>query len=250
MKTLKTLIALGAILFTTVFAGVVSAKEPTTVVLVHGAFADGSSWSKVIPRLEKAGLNVIAVQNPLESLAGDVAFTHRAINSAPGDVVLVGHSWGGMVITEAGVHPKVKSLVYVAAYAPDAGQSLLDVAGRYPDAPGLGFLSADAEGYLRLSKEGVTKHFAHDVSAREQDVIAVTQGALNSKALEQKVSNVAWKHKPNFAVVATQDTMTLTQLQRDQVKKLDATAVEAKASHVVMVSQPKAVANLIIKAAR
>ena len=154
MKLLKSLALGTAILGAALAANASWAAEQAarSVVLVHGAFADGSSWSKVTPILEKAGLDVIAVQNPLESLKGDVAFTNRAIDRAQGPVVLVGHSWGGMVITEAGVHDKVKSLVYVAAYAPDAGQSLGAAAklDTYP-APGIAALKKDDAGYFLSS---------------------------------------------------------------------------------------------------
>ena len=134
-----------------------------TAVLVHGAFADGSSWAKVIPLLESAGLKVIAVQNPLDSLEDDVAFTNRALDLAEGPVVLVGHSYGGVVITQAGVHPKVKALVYVAAYAPDVGQSLADVVKPYPEPPGQAFFMKDKNDFLKVSDEGVFKHFAADL---------------------------------------------------------------------------------------
>src|SRR5215469_14959590 len=134
-----------------------------TAVLVHGAFADGSSWQKVIPLLAKAGLKVIAVQNPLDSLENDVAFTKRAIREAEGPVVLVGHSWGGVVITEAGNDPKVRSLVYVAAYAPDKGESLQSHSSKYPDLESLKTFVKDADGYLRVSDEGIRKYFAADL---------------------------------------------------------------------------------------
>lgn len=220
-----------------------------TVVLVHGAFADGSSWNKVIPLLQKAGLKVVAVQNSLDSLDGDVAATNRAINDAEGPVVLVGHSWAGAVISDAGVNDKVKSLVYVAAYAPDDGQSVYDSAKGYPQMPALASFVKDNEGYLKVSDAGVAKFFAPDLSPSDQKLIAATQGALNSKALGQTVAHAAWHKVPSFAVVAANDLIISPQQQRDQAKRMHATSIEVPSSHVAMLAYPKAVAGLIIKAA-
>jgi pimeloyl-ACP methyl ester carboxylesterase len=221
-----------------------------TVVLVHGAFADGSSWNKVIPLLEKAGLKVVAVQNPLDTLENDVAFTNRAIADAEGPIVLVGHSWGGAVITQAGVNPKIHSLVYVAAYAPDVGQSVVDTQKGYPQAPGRAFLVKDAAGYLKFSDEGIFKHFAADLPRDEQEVIAATQGAFSTVAIATPVTQAAWHTVSSFAVVSTNDTVIQPQLQRDQVKRLKAKAVEVASSHVVMLSHPDVVAKMIIEAAK
>ncbi len=222
-----------------------------SVVLVHGAFADGSSWNKVTPLLKEAGLDVIAVQNPLNSLEGDVAFTKRAIQRADGPVVLVGHSWGGMVITEAGDGDKVKSLVYVAAYAPDIGQSLGEAAQleAHP-APGLAALKEDKDGYLYLTDDAAANYFAQDLSKEEAALIAANQGLLNSKALGEKVTKAAWKSKPTFYAIAGNDNMTPTKLQREFAKKLGATTKETPSSHVIMISNPEVVADLIIEAAK
>ena len=234
-------------------AGSVAAEDLTakTVVLVHGAFADGSAWSGVAPFLEQAGLDVISVQNPLDSLAGDVAYTERAISRAEGPVVLVGHSWGGQVITQAGANDKVHSLVYVAAYAPDAGQSLGEAAelDKFP-APGIAALQQDADGYFFLPEEAMATLFAHDVTQDQAEIMAATQGLLNSKALGEPVSHAAWEEKPNFYVIAGEDYMTPTELQRQFAEKIGATAREVDASHAVAVSQPKFVADMIIEAAK
>ncbi|QBF32550.1 hypothetical protein CFI11_15180 [Thalassococcus sp. S3] len=239
----------------TALAGSASAEDPDltakSVVLVHGAFADGSAWSGVVPFLEQAGLDVISVQNPLDSLAGDVAFTNRAIARAQGPVVLVGHSWGGQVITEAGLNDKVHALVYVAAYAPNAGQSLGEAAelDTFP-APGIAALQQDDAGYFFLPDDAMASLFAHDVPKADADIMAATQGLLNSEALGQPVSHAAWEHKPSFYVIAGEDYMTPTALQRQFAKKIGATAREVDASHAVAVSQPKFVADMIIEAAK
>src|SRR5262249_37024538 len=150
--------------------------------------ADGSSWDKIIPLLQAKGLKVVAVQNPLTSLADDVAAAKRAIDSAPGPVILVGHSWGGMVITEAGNDDKLAALVYVAAVAPDDGQSLADVAKGAPPAHGGASIKPDAAGFLSLTPEGMAKDFAFDVPAAQTKIMAATQGPLNSKCIGEKVT--------------------------------------------------------------
>lgn len=221
-----------------------------TVVLVHGAFADGSSWQKVIPLLSKAGLKVVAVQNPLESLESDVAFTKRAIRDAEGPIVLVGHSWGGVVITEAGNDQKVKSLVYVAAYAPDAGQSLVDVASKYPEQESRKTYVKDEDGYLKISDDGIAKYFAAGLPEEEQRLVAVVQGRFHVRATTAPVSRAAWRDRPSYMIVATQDQIIAPQLQRDQVKSTKAVAVEVPSGHVALLSHPNEVADLIVKAAQ
>ncbi len=221
-----------------------------TVVLVHGAFADGSSWQKVIPRLEKAGLKVIAVQNPLDSLENDVSATKRAIKSAEGPVVLVGHSWAGVVITEAGTDPKVKSLVYVAAYAPDKGQSAEDVMSKYPQLESRKEYMKDDNGFLRISDQGIRKYFAADLEPEAQIVIAATQGPFHVRCISAKVTEAAWRQKPTYMVVATKDQIISPQLEKDQAKAANAKAIEIPSSHVAMISHPKDVSQLIIEAAK
>lgn len=221
-----------------------------TAVLVHGAFADGSSWQKVIPILQEAGLKVIAVQNPTDSLENDAAFTKRAIKEAGGPVVLVGHSWGGVVITEAGNDAKVRSLVYVAAYAPNTGESLRDVVSKYPASEARKSFLQDDDGYLRLSDEGVSRYFAPDLPVTEQKVIGAVQGRYHTRTFTAPVSRAAWRDKPTFTVVSTEDLIIAPQLQRDQVKAANATAIEVAGSHVVMLSHPEQVAGHIIRAAK
>ena len=226
-----------------------ASASDATVVLVHGAFADASSWNRVIPLLQAKGLNVIAVQNPLTSLADDVAATHRAIDMVSGKVVLVGHSWGGTVITQAGISDKVKALVYVAALVPSEGEASAELGKPYPPAPGLQTVKTDAAGFLSLPAESVTTNFAQDLPAAETKIMAVTQGPISGKAFSDKVTAVAWKKKPNYYIVAEQDRMIQPAEQQDFAKKIKADTTVLPTSHVPMLSRPNDVANVIIKAA-
>ncbi len=224
------------------------AENKTSVVLVHGAFADGSSWSKVIARLQKNHTEVIAVQLPLTSLKDDVAATQRAIARAHGDVVLVGHSWGGTVISEAGNDARVKSLVYVAAFAPDSSQSTADLVERYPAPPGSAGIAKTADGYLYLPSKAVSEDFAPDVKSSEQNVIAATQGPIRADAFGEKVTHAAWHDKPSWFVVSRNDRMINPELERAMAKTIHAHNTEVAASHVSMVSQPEAIVRVIEKA--
>ncbi len=230
-----------------------SAEPPAapakTVVLVHGAFADGSSWNAIVPLLQAKGLKVIVVQNPLTSLADDVQFTSRAISEAKGPVVLVGHSWGGVVITEAGTDDKVKALVYVAGFAPSAGQSLIDSVKAYPNPPGSASIAGDSAGFLKLPPEAVAKYFAPDLPAAQANLIAVSQGAIRATSIEEKVTKAAWETKPSWYVITEHDQMLHPAAQRDMAKKLKATVTALPTSHVPMLSRPKDVADVIIAAA-
>lgn len=227
-----------------------ASNDKTTVVLVHGAFADGSAWNRVIPLLHAAGLDVVSIQNPLTSLADDVAATRRALDVQTGPVVLVGHSWGGVVITEAGVHERVKALVYVAAFAPSEGQSPVDLTKDYPPASGFGHLVTDKEGFLTMSAEGIAKHFAQDLPASEAKLMAATQGPIRAKNFEEKVSVAAWRTRPSWQIVAENDLMIQPALQRANAKKISARIVNVPAGHVPQLSKPAQVAEAIIAAAR
>ncbi|SFC89562.1 Pimeloyl-ACP methyl ester carboxylesterase [Spirosoma endophyticum] len=231
----------------------VTAQASTTgvknIVLVHGTWADGSSWAKVIPLLEAKGLNVMAVQNPLTSLADDVAATKRAIELMSGPVLLVGHSWGGVVITEAGNHDKVAGLVYVAAAAPDEGQSFLELVQTAASTPGNDEIRPDAYGFVSMSPKGINEDFAQDLPESERKLLVATQGPQAFTALKEKITKAAWKSKPSWYVVAANDRMINPDLERTLAKKLKATTIELKSSHVAMLAQSEKVATFILEAA-
>lgn len=249
MKRAIAAAALGTVAFATTATPMGTADaQKTTVVLVHGAFADGSAWSKVIPLLQAKGMKVVSVQNPLSSLADDVAATRRVLDMQTGPVVLVGHSWGGVVISEVGQHERVKSLVYVAAFAPSEGQSVTDMAKDYPAPSGFSHLIADKEGFLTLSPEGVEKHLAQDVPAAQTRLMTATQGPVRGKNFEEKVTVAAWKTKPSWYLVSERDHMIQPTLQKAMAKKISAHVVSLPAGHVPQLSRPADVAKLILAA--
>ena len=245
----STLLTAAAALAPTAHAVANDEAGKTTVVLTHGAFADGSSWSRVIPLLEAKGLHVVAVQNPLSSLNDDVAATRRVIEQQTGPVVLVGHSWAGVVISEAGNDEKVKALVYVSAFAPDANQSIGDLIKDAPPAPWSHELQKDSAGFLRLSDKAIHQYFAPDVSPAEQEVIAAAQGPWFSGCIDEKVTHAAWHDRPSYFVVSMRDRMIDPALQERMAKDIGATITRVQGSHVALVSHPQAVANAIIEAA-
>src|SRR5881275_1306917 len=218
------------------------------IVLVHGAWADGSSWSKVIPLLEKAGLNAVAVQNPLTSFDDDVAATKRAIALQDGPVILVGHSWAGVVITEAGTDPKVAGLVYVAAIVPDENQSANDVLKPYSPPPGLAEAKPDAAGFLSLTRKGIDEDFVPDLPPAERAIVYATQGPWNSACLADKVLVPAWTTKPSW-YIAVNDRMLSSEYEQAIAKHIHATTTTLPTGHVPMLSTPKDVAAVIIEAA-
>ena len=225
-----------------------AATTVKNVVLVHGAFADGSSYAKVIPLLEAKGLHVTAVQNPLSSLADDVAATKRAIANQDGPVILVGHSWAGMVISEAGNDPKVAGLVYVAAIVPDENQSANDVLKPYSPPPGLAEAKPDASGFLSLTRKGIDEDFVPDVPAAERAIVYATQGRWNSACLGDKVPVPAWTTKRSW-YIAVNDRMLSPEYEQAIAKHIQATTTTLPAGHVPMLSKPKEVAAVIIGAA-
>jgi pimeloyl-ACP methyl ester carboxylesterase len=225
------------------------AKGVKNIVLVHGAFADGSSWAKVIPILQAGGYRVTAVQNPLTSLADDVAATQRVLAQQDGPVILVGHSWAGVVITEAGTDAKVAGLVYVAAFGPDQGEKVGELGKSYAPPAALASPIVDAQGFMTLPAEDVVKHFASDLPAGEARVLAATQGPINASAFAAQVAGVAWKTKPAWCIVATHDEAIAPDEERFFAKRMHATTTELASSHVPMLSQPEAVAKVIMDAA-
>jgi pimeloyl-ACP methyl ester carboxylesterase len=219
------------------------------VVLVHGGFVDGSGWEGVYKALRKDGYTVTVVQNPTTSLADDVAVTRREIAAQDGPVILVGHSYGGAVITEAGNDRKVVGLVYVAAFAPDKGESVSSlIKDPPPGAPVPPILPAQ-DGYLRLDKAKFAASFAADLGADEAAFMADSQVPWGVDALAGPINEPAWQTKPSWYLVSTEDRMIPPDAQRAMSRRVGATVVEVKGSHAVYVSQPQAVASLIEQAA-
>ena len=235
---------------TLALVGLGSVARAETVVLVHAALLDGSSWSKVIPILQKAGLKVVAVQNPLTSLADDVAATRRAIADSEGPVILVGHSWGGSVITQAGTDNKVKALVYIAATAPAEGQSVMDLLASAPPTPGGAEIKPDAAGFLAMAPAAFVKDFAPDVPASEARVLAATQAPIAASAFGEKVTAAAWRTRPSWYIVAGDDRMMPVALERSLAAAIKAKTVTVPGSHALILSHPGQVADVIIEAAK
>lgn len=219
------------------------------VVLVHGAWADGSSWLKLIPLLKAKGLNAVAVQNPLSSLADDVASTNRLINAQDGPVLLVGHSYGGAVITEAGVNPKVAGLVYVAAFAPDQGETPAAMAQNYPPTPLFSEVAQIEDGYLMVSRKGVAESFGQDLSPVEKDLAFAVQGATKAAIFGTPIKNVAWRSKPSWFVIASDDRAISPEQEISNAKKINAKTLTLPTGHLPMLSQPQKVADFIVEAA-
>jgi len=221
----------------------------SNVVLVHGAWADGSSWAKVIPLLADKGLVVTAVQLPLTSFDADVAAVQRAIALADGEVVLVGHSYGGAVIGQAGNDTKVVRMVYVDAFAPDAGESAGALFSQFQSAPLGAELRPDAGGFLKLSHTGAFELFAQDLDESEKAIIYATQGPVNGAALGGTLSEAAWRTRPTFYLIGDEDRAIPRAEQEKMAARMNATIAHVSSSHVPMLSQPAAVADIILKAA-
>jgi pimeloyl-ACP methyl ester carboxylesterase len=230
-------------------SGLEAQSRKPTIVLVHGAFADASSWQRVIPILQRDGYTVVAVQNPLTSLAADVETTKRVIDAQTGPVVVVGHSYGGAVITDAAAgNAKVKALVYVAAFAPEAGEPIGAYLERYPAALGEA-LKPDAAGFLYIDPAKFHAVFAADIPAADARVIAATQKPIIGTVFGESPAQAAWKTIPSWYLVTQDDRAIHPDLERFYAKRIGATTVEIKASHVPFLTHPREVARLIQQAA-
>jgi pimeloyl-ACP methyl ester carboxylesterase len=232
--------------------GMGAAATPTkarNVVLVHGLFADGSSWSEVIPRLQAAGLNVTSVQNPLTTLPEAVASAERVLARQDGPTVLVGHSFSGMIVTEAGMHPNVSALVYVAARAPDAGEDYAALAKTFPAPPAAAGIVFDGdEG--RLSEAAFLRDFAGDLPEAKAKVLYAVQEPFQKALLTGKTTQAAWRTKPSFYAVSTEDRTINPDLERFMAKRMGAKTIEVKSSHLSLISHPDEITGLILEAAQ
>ncbi|MEU1624849.1 alpha/beta hydrolase [Streptomyces sp. NPDC020096] len=218
-------------------------------VLVHGAYADGSSWSEVIERLQSAGMNVTAVQNPLTSLADDVAATERALALQEGPTILAAHSWGGTVISQAGLAPNGTGLVYVAARAPDAGEDYTALSAKFPTPPANAQL-VESGGFKQLSKEGFLNDFAEGVPRRRALALYAAQGPITDSLFPKSTTTVAaWRHKPTWYAVSKNDRTTSPELERFLAARMGAKTIELDAGHLSIVTHPDAIARLILDAA-
>lgn len=219
-----------------------------SVVLVHGAFSDGSAWHKVIPILNEAGVSVSAAQLPLSSLASDAAVVSRLVNMQDGPVVLVGHSYGGNVITEAGGNDAVEALVYVAGFALDKGQALTDLLEGQPPAPWQAEATPDAGGYVRLSAKGIATFFAQDLPAEETALLAATQGPIQYKINYEAPTIAGWSMHPTYYVLTENDQIIPPRLQGYFAQKMGAKVTKVATSHVAMLADPQTVAEVILRA--
>src|ERR1700726_934115 len=249
-----TLAALAVGLLTATLGGSEAQTQPAgpvearNVVLIHGAWADGSSWAEVIPRLQAAGLKVTAVQNPLTTLVDSVAATRRALARQDGPTVLVAHSWGGTVLSEVGIDPKVTALVYVAARAPDAGEDFVALSGKFPTGPVRAGIQQH-DGFTTISEEAFLKYFANGVAHKEAEVLYAVQEPTAAALFGERTTAAAWHDKPSWYAVSKLDQTINPDLERFLAKRMNATTVEIEAGHLSLVSHPKEIAELILAAA-
>jgi pimeloyl-ACP methyl ester carboxylesterase len=231
-----------------VMAKTVVPAKARNVVLVHGLFADGSSWSEVIPLLQARGLNVVSVQNPLTTLPEAVTAARVVLDRQDGPTVLAGHSFSGMIVTEAGVHPNVTALVYVAARAPDAGEDFGALAAKFPTPPASAGIVFDGdEG--RLSEAAFLRDFAGDLPEAKAKALFAVQQPFRKTLLAGRTTNAAWRSKPSFYAVSTEDRTIDPVLQRFLAERMGAKTIELRASHVSLISRPAEIARLILEAA-
>jgi pimeloyl-ACP methyl ester carboxylesterase len=230
-------------------AATATPTKSRNVVLVHGLFADGSCWSEVITRLQAAGLNPTAVQNPLTTLPESVASAQRVLARQDGPTVLVGHSFSGMIVTEAGMHPNVSALVYVAARAPDAGEDYAALAKKFPTPPAsAGIIFDGDEG--RLSEEAFLRDFAGDLPEAKAKVLYAVQEPFQKALLTGRTTQAAWRTKPSFYAVSTEDRTINPDLERFMAKRMGAKTIEVEASHLSLISHPDEITGLILEAAQ
>jgi pimeloyl-ACP methyl ester carboxylesterase len=226
-----------------------SFASPAGVVLVHGAYADGSSWSEVIERLQGAGLPATAVQNPLTSLADDVAHTRRILALHEGPVILVGHSFAGTVITEAGTDPRVAGLVYIAARAPDAGEDYAALAQTFPEPPASAGL-VYTDGFGALTEDAFLNDFANGVDAVRARVLYAVQGRVSQSLFHERTTVAAWRSKPSWYAISRQDRTTSPELERFLASRMNATTIEVDSGHLSLITHPQEVTQLILDAVR
>jgi pimeloyl-ACP methyl ester carboxylesterase len=249
-KTLVRIAAVCAAFAVTLGARAAAPAAPVhNVVLVHGLYADGSSWGKVIPLLQARGLHVTAVQNPTTSLPDDVEAVRRVLARQDGPTVLVAHSYGGMVISEAGTDPKVTSLVYIAARAPDAGEDYPALTKRFPAAPAGAGLEWGADGFGTLSEQAFVRDFAGDLPAAEARAYYAVQQPMGKAVTQARTTVAAWRVKPSWYAVSTEDRTIDPDLQRFMARRMGAATIEIASSHVSLLSHPREVADLILRAA-
>jgi pimeloyl-ACP methyl ester carboxylesterase len=254
MIKLHTVAAMAAVVLMTTLGGFEAHAQPVApvearnVVLVHGAWADGSSWAEVIPLLQAAGLKVTAVQNPLTSLADSDAATRRALALQDGPTVLVAHSWAGTVISDVGNDPNVTALVYVAARAPDAGEDFLALSGKFPTGPVRAGVQ-EHDGFTTISEQFFLKYFANGVEPKKAKVLYAVQQPTAAPLLGERTTAAAWHSKPSWYAVSKLDQTINPDLERFVAKRMNAATVEVEAGHLSLVSHPKEIADLILAAA-
>jgi pimeloyl-ACP methyl ester carboxylesterase len=253
MAMSKTLLA-GSMMVSTGLSGLGDAQSPQqlvkNIVLVHGAFADGSSWGKVIPILESRGFHVVAAQNPLTSLSDDANATRRIIAMQDGPVILVGHSWGGAVITEVGEDPKVAGLVYVSAYTPDVGTSANETSAPFGPTPGQQAIRVDPQHFASMSEDGILHSFADGLPMPERRLVLAVQGQIYGPMFDEKLTHAAWKSKPSWHVISTKDHTLSPAMEAAGAKKANGKSVSLPTCHVAMLQEPEKVADLITEAAK
>ena len=241
-------VAVSAMIATSGTRAATAAPRAKNIVMAHGLFADGSCWSEVIARLQSRGLNPTAVQNPLTTLPEAVAAVNQVLDRQDGPTVLVGHSFSGVLVSEAGLHPNVAALVYVAARAPDAGEDYAALAARFPTPPASAGIVFDGdEG--RLTQEAFLRDFGGDLPREKAMVLYAVQEPFHKALVSARTTNAAWRTKPSFYAVSTEDRTINPDLERFMARRMNAKTIELPSSHLSMISHPDAITRLILEAA-